>query len=228
MNKKIYLAIPAYDSRIDVLCMASILNNIKDLESRGYDVIFNTKMGDPYIDQARNWLVNTFLRTKATDMIFIDTDLAFDTDAIYRLMRCDKGVVGGVYPFRSEDQNGFPVSPILDENQKPVHENGLVECQFIPTGLMRINRSVFEALKPEHQMFTDDSGETKYFRTGQVFIHEGDTRWWGEDNYFCEICRRCGIKIYCDPMISFVHMGRLQKKGNYGEYLQNGGKWVDR
>jgi len=228
MNKKIYLAIPAYDSRVDILCMASIINNIKDLESRGYEVIFNTKMGDPYIDQARNWLVNTFLRTDCTDMVFVDTDLAFDTDAIYRLMRLDKGVVGGIYPFRSEDQDGYPVSPILDDDKKPAHENGLVECKFIPTGLMRINRSVFEELKSRYPIYTDDSGETKYFRTGQVFLHEGDTRWWGEDNYFCEICARTGIKVYCDPMISFVHMGKLHKKGNYAEYLQNGGKWVDR
>ena len=230
MGNRVYIAIPAYDSRIDVLCMASIFNNIKDLEGRGYEVTFNTKMGDPYIDQARNFLVNTFLRTDCTDLIFVDTDLAFDGNGMWRLMRNDVQVVGGAYPFRSEDQNGFPVSVLLDEDKKPVtdYEKGLVECRYIPTGFMRINRSVFEALKRNYPDFTDDSGETKYFRTGQVFLSEGDTRWWGEDNYFCEICRRSGIKVYCEPMISFVHVARLQKKGNYAKFLQNGGKWVEK
>lgn len=228
LNKKVYIAIPAYDSRIDVLCMASIINNIRDLEKRGYEVTYTPKMGDPYIDQARNALVASFLRTDCTDMIFVDTDLAFDSNAMWRLMRNDVQVVGGVYPYRSEEEDGFPVSLMVDDDKKPVtdYDKGLVECNSIPTGLMRIRRDVFEKLYKKYPQFKDDKGEVKYFRVGQLFLDEGDDRWWGEDNYFCEICKRSEIKIYCEPMISFVHIGRLHKRGNYGEFLQNGGEWV--
>lgn len=228
MNKKVYVAIPAYDTRIDALCMFSIINNMRDLEKNGYEVVFNCKMGDPYIDQARNWLVDAFLKTDCTEMIFVDTDLAFDTEGMRRLVESDVDVVGGVYPFRSEEQNGYPITIKLDKDNKPFvdYDKGLVECKYIPTGFMKIKRGAFTVLKEAYPKFTDDNKETKYFRTGQVFINEGDNRWWGEDNYFCEICNRCGIKVYCDPMISFVHFGRLNKKGKYADFLQNGGKWL--
>lgn len=226
---KILIAIPAYDSKVDALCMASIFRNIKELEAVGHEVTFNFQLGDPYIDQARNHLVKSFLKTDCTDLIFVDTDLAFDSDGMVRLMRNDVGVVGGAYPYRSSDQNGYPARIKLDEKKYPVTDvdKGLVECDFIPTGFMRIKREVFEAIQKEHPEHVDDTGEMKFFRTGQLFLSVGDARWWGEDVYFCKACTDLDIPVWCEPMINFVHIGTLHKTGKYADCLQNGGEWVD-
>lgn len=227
---KIYIGIPAYDSKVHALCMASIFNNIKELEKAGHEVTFSFQLGDPYIDQARNHIVHAFLETDFTDLIMVDTDLAFDNDAMLKLMRNDVGVVGGVYPYRSETKNGYPAIIKTDENRYPVtdYEKGLVECEFIPTGLIRIKRNVFEAITEKYPERRDDTGEMKFFTTGQLFLSEGDSRWWGEDVYFCKMCNMLGIKVYCEPMINMVHIGTLHKKGHYGEFLQNGGVWRDK
>ncbi|MCK9519601.1 MAG: hypothetical protein M0R74_11340 [Dehalococcoidia bacterium] len=208
--------------------MASIFMNIRELEKAGHETNLLFQLGDPYIDQARNHIVHAFLKTNYTDLIFVDTDLSFDSDAMLKLMRNDVGVVGGAYPYRSETTDGFPVKIKIDENKFPVtdYEKGLVECDFVPTGFMRINRSVFGKIYEKYPERIDDTGEIKFFTTGQLHLNDCDNRWWGEDVYFCKVCNDIGIKVYCEPMINFVHIGTLHKKGHYGNVLQNGGKVI--
>jgi hypothetical protein len=226
--RSVFIAIPAYDQRINCLCMASIFNNIKDLEKRGHKVTFSFQLGDPYLDQARNHVVKQFLESEYDDLIFVDTDLAFDSNGMWRLTRCEEiQVVGGAYPYRAQDKHGYPVNIKVDENLLPVtdYERGLVECTMLPTGFLRIRRDVFDAIRAALPEYVDHDGEYKYFRTGQLLLETGDTRWWGEDAYFCRLCTDLGIKLWCEPMINFSHDGVLHKCGKFADYLQNGGKW---
>lgn len=222
---KVFIAIPSYDSKICAIGMASILNNIKDVEARGIEAKCSFQLGDPYIEMARNHLVKQFLDGDCTDLLFVDTDLAFDNDAMWKLLRQDVGVIGGAYPYRVQDKTGFPADVKLDANRVPIADvdRGIIECNFVPTGFMRIRRSVFDVLNDKYPDNVDDKGEWLHFKTGMHFIDTGDKRWWGEDVYFCKICNEAGIKVWVDPSISFVHVGTLMKHGNYQKFLANGG-----
>lgn len=228
-KKKIMIAIPAYDSKVFVLGMVSIFDNIQTLTAMGHSVDFTFQMGDPYLDLTRNHLVKQFLESDATDMVFVDSDVAFDSDGIVKLMAHDVQIIGGVYPYRSIRENGFPVDIKLDENKFPVvdHEKRLVECDHIPTGFMRIRRDVFDILDKKFPENFDENGDRFHFRTGLLFAHKGDKRYQGEDVYFCKICQEAGIKIWCDPTIGFVHFGTLPKTGKLSDTLRNNGQWVD-
>jgi hypothetical protein len=225
--KKVFIAVPAYDSKVHALCMASVFGSIENLRSHRVEATFGFQLGDPYIEMARNHLVKTFLSTDCTDMIFVDSDLAFDVDGMWKLMRQDVDLIGGAYPFRAQDKNDYPINVKLDENNTPIAdiENGIIECNFVPTGFMRISRSVFELLDKKYPENIDNNGESLHFRTG--FLVGNDKRWWGEDVYFCKICSDAGIKIWVDPSITFIHHGTLLKKGKYQEFLANGGKWPE-
>jgi hypothetical protein len=225
MMKKVFIAIPAYDSKIYALGMVSVFNNIEVLKKNGIESTFSLQMGDCYVDQTRNHLVRSFLASDCTDMIFVDNDLAFDGDAMLKILRPNVQVIGGAYPYRSEDKDDYPVAIKLDDKNFPVidKDKGLIECTHVPTGLMRIRRDVFDVLTKKYPDNIDDSGELIHFRTGLLFADKGDKRWYGEDVYFCKICDDVGIKVWCDPTIAFAHIGTLTKKGRYADFLRNGG-----
>jgi|WetSurMetagenome_2_1015567.scaffolds.fasta_scaffold335916_1 hypothetical protein len=224
-RKKVFIALTAYDSRVDVLNMLSIFNNIKTLELAGIEYVMKVQMGDCYIDNARNSLVDEFIKTDCTDLIFVDSDLAFSNDAMIRLLNHPVQAVGGAYPYRG-DQEGYPLAIKQDENGVPIGnlELGLIETTHVPTGLLRIRRDVFEILKNKYPDRIDDKGIWKFFLTGLLFYHEGDKRYYGEDVSFCKICERAGIIVWCEPRIDFAHIGKKNYEGNYHKYLLNGAK----
>jgi hypothetical protein len=224
-KKKVFIAVPAYDGKIVALGMVSILNCIKNLELHDVESVLELQIGDPYIEMARNHLVKKFLSSDCTDMLFVDNDLAFDGDGMWKLIRQDVSIVGGGYPYRAQEVNDFAISIKLDANNFPIADEGkgLIECNYIPTGFMRIRRDVFDVLGKNYPTHVDNNGEILHFRTG--FLGNNDNnRWWGEDVYFCKICNDSGIKVWVDPSISFVHHGTLFKSGNYQQFLANGGK----
>ena len=221
--KHIFISVPAYDSRIFVYGMFSIFNATKLLEKMGYKITFHAQLGCCYLDQTRNHIVKEFLeKTDAGTLIMVDSDLAFDYDAMAKLMKANVDVIGGAYPYRSYDKEGFPISIKLDKESKPVGDKDklIIECQFIPTGLMAVKRSVFEKLYEKNPDHIATDGEIQYFRTGCVFASEGNKDYYGEEVYFSEVCNRAGIKVYVKPDIGFVHIGELHKRGNYDLYLR--------
>ena len=225
-KRKVFIGVTAYDSRIAVLGMMSILNSIKSLEANGIEATVSAQMGDCYLDQTRNHIVKSFLASDATDLIFVDNDLSFEGDAMLKLMLKPCQVIGAAYPYRSQDKEGFPIAAHVHENRQFAgnKELGIIDCKFVPTGLMRINRSVFETLQKNYPDHVDDKGELLFFRTGLMFEKEGDKRWFGEDVYFCEIVKRSGIVCWCDPTIGCIHIGQLNKSGRLSEYLRSGGQ----
>jgi hypothetical protein len=229
-KKKIFISVPAYDSKIFVYGMFSIFNNVRTLEKAGYSVVFHAQMGCCYLDQTRNHIVKEFLKTDAAYLIMVDSDLAFDFDVMIKMMKHDVDIIGGAYPYRSEDLDGFPISIKLDEKRVPIgdREKMILECEFIPTGCMVIKRKVFDILTEKYPENIDESGELQHFRTGILFRDRGDIKYYGEDVYFCKICNEAGIKIWNDPKMGFVHIGELKKKGNYDEYLRGIGNGTGR
>lgn len=224
-KRRVFIGIPAYDSKIFIMGMASLFNNISALEKAGYDVTFHAQMGDCYVDQTRNHIVRAFLKSDFTDLIFVDNDLAFDADAMLKLMKQDVDVIGGAYPYRSQDLSGFPVSVKMDANQIPIGDSklGILECSFIPTGFMRIKREVFNKLVELYPNDIDHLGERIFFKTGMLYADKGDKQWYGEDVYFCRMCNDNGIKVWCEPRIGFAHIGTLHKAGNYDTWLRTEG-----
>jgi hypothetical protein len=224
-EKKIMLSIPAYDSKIYVYGMFSILSAVTLLERSSYKVVFYAQLGCCYLDQTRNHIVDKFLASDCSHLIMVDSDLSFDGDAILKLLRADKSIIAAAYPYRSQEKDGFPIAIKLDDNRVPIgdREKCLIECSFVPTGLICIKREVFDTLKKVYPEAIDSAGELQFFQTGIVFAKEGNRDYYGEDVYFCEICNRAGIKIWCEPNINVVHIGELHKKGNYDQYLRTVG-----
>jgi hypothetical protein len=214
----LFLAVTLYDDKIHGRCSESILKNCLSLMQAGHTVTpyYNS---DLYIDRSRNVCVNVFLDSPCSDIVFIDSDLSFDDDAILKLIRFDKDIVAGAYRYKKPNVE-FPIT--LDfsrENNCKEEDTGLVFVKRAPTGLMRIKRSVFDRM----EVSTDERGIKQYFRTGIIFPN--DPNWYGEDTAFCKQWTDRGGEIFVEPRINFTHMGTQHFAGNFHDYLM--GRKVD-
>lgn len=87
----------------------------------------------------RNRLVLGALACKADGILWIDSDMMFPADALTRLLRHGKDIVGATYARRAPP---FDTMGQFDRNRK----TGLVEADYLPTGLLYTATSVFEKI----------------------------------------------------------------------------------
>jgi hypothetical protein len=210
LTRRVHIATPTYSGQLSVEYVGSLMANLADLTVREIvpDIAF--KPGLCYVALARNEMVGDFLASDADDLVFIDDDVGFPADAVWKLLRHDVDIVGGVYPYKRDDGQ-FPIR-YLPEGAPVI--NGLMLVEGLPTGFLRIRRRVFERMieaMPERK-FTDPI--SKICNHDLFACERVDGVWWGEDYRFCQLARSLGFKIWVEPDIDFRHVGRNVWRGN--------------
>jgi len=215
--RSVRIAVPAYtDLSRDT--EDSVMRGCKAVVDAGIEIQDFDALPGTYIDRARCVLVANFLNSGADDLVFIDADVGFEPDSLVRLCQATRPVVAGIYPKKMEPRE-WPVAPLSEEVWSD--RDGLVECTMVPTGFLRIHRSVFEALTVAH--FHDRIGGQigAYFKTD---IRDG--QYWGEDVEFCRLVREAGGHIYAfaDMFMRHTHDpgGRNERvySGSWGPWLR--------
>lgn len=102
-KKKIFVATPMYGG----ICGGQYTKSTADLASLGaqygMDIRFFYLFNESLITRARNYLVDEFLRSDCTHLMFIDSDIGFDPNDVIALAviaaeGTDKDIVCGPYP----------------------------------------------------------------------------------------------------------------------------------
>jgi len=86
-----------------------------------------------------------------------------------------------------------------------------------PTGFMRIQRRVFEAMIVHYALKTDTHGIMPFFETGMRVFNDG--QWWGEDTAFCKKWTDMGGDVMVEPRLTFTHIGNREYEGNLHKHL---------
>jgi len=102
-TRKIFVATPMYGG----ICGGQYCKSTADLSAMaaqyGMDVRFFYLFNESLITRARNYLVDEFLRSDCTHLMFIDSDIGFDPNDVIALSviadpNSDKDIVCGPYP----------------------------------------------------------------------------------------------------------------------------------
>jgi hypothetical protein len=212
----LFLGITLYNDQIHGKCSESILKNSLSLMSKGHTVmpLYNS---DLYIERSRNFCVNLFLKSNCDDIIFIDSDLSFQDDALLKLIEFDKDIIAGAYRYKKSIEEYTVTLDFSRNNNCKEESTGLVYVERAPTGLMRINRRVFERMISHYNMKPDERDIYSFFETGMIF--ENDNNWYGEDVAFCKKWTDMKGEIFVAPDITFIHIGTQEFKGNLHEFL---------
>jgi hypothetical protein len=172
-KKKLFVATPMYGGQ----CAGMYARSIADLAAvcAKYNIplqlyyLFNESL----ITRARNYCVDEFLRSDATHLMFIDSDIGFNPQDVIALMalqsdESDYDVIGGPYPKKciswekikiavdkgvaDEDPNvlekfvgDYVFNPKSNQREIPIGEP--VEVMELGTGFMMIRRQTFEKYK---------------------------------------------------------------------------------
>lgn len=168
-QKSIFIATPMFGGQCNYMYMISLINLLNRLGQAGIPAMFEIAANESLITKARNILVEGFLKSQATHLLFLDADLGFDADDVVRMIQQDKDIIGGQYAKKkinwevvknvvkgNPDIPGPAINAVVAESTfKPVGDtltfniNEPVEVESIATGLMLVKREVFEKMAKE-------------------------------------------------------------------------------
>jgi len=97
-KKKIFVATPMYGGMCNGMYTKSTADLATIATQYGMDVRFFYLFNESLITRARNYLVDEFLRSPYTHLMFIDSDIHFNPNDVLTLAALDKEIIGGPYP----------------------------------------------------------------------------------------------------------------------------------
>ena len=136
-----------------------------------------------YIHVGRERLAQQALSGGFTHLLFVDSDMFFEPDALDRLVARDKDIVGADYNKKFLPLEGTVIG---------AGEGDFTKCDGIATGFLLIKTDVFKNLK--HPWFFYEADEEGNCITG-------------DDMWFCKIAREAGYDVWCDKSVKVFHLG---------------------
>lgn len=224
-RQKVMLALPCGTGMLPSQVCESITKEVIVAYSKGIEIYPCFLNYCSRVEVARNWLVSEFYAGDYTDLVFVDTDQAWNAGEICRLLEYQVDVVGAVARMKREPEEyrlnwlgqdeakGKPFTVTKDDN-------GLIEVESIGTCFMRITRKVITKLITDHP-------ELEYKWDGTIGVSwalfwpalENKTCY-GEDISFCKLVRKAGFKIYLDPTVILAHIGQHAFVGSVEDYFR--------
>jgi hypothetical protein len=191
-KNKLFVATPMYGGMAHGLYIKSSLDLQSTMNKYGIETKFSFLFNESLITRARNYLVDEFLRTDFTHMLFIDSDIHYNPQDVIALMALDKDVIGGPYPKKSINWGNIAQAARQHPDMEPKELETLVgeyvfnvvkgtqqfqvteplEVMEIGTGFMMIKREVFERMAKEYptiQYKPDHVGQANF--DGSRYIH---------------------------------------------------------
>jgi hypothetical protein len=197
-SRKIMVATPMYGGQCGGQYTKSSIDLGQAAAKYGVDIGFAYLFNESLITRARNYLVDEFMRSHYTHLMFIDSDIGFDAQDVLTLAaiadpNSDKDIVCGAYPKKTiawekikravdkgvADQNpsvlenyvgDFVFNPVPGTTEIRINEP--VEVLEGGTGFMMIQKPVFEKFGNAHPelLYTPDHVRTANF-DGSRQIH---------------------------------------------------------
>jgi glycosyltransferase involved in cell wall biosynthesis len=190
-KRKLFLAVPMYGGQ----CAGMFTRSVADLSAictkHGIQLQLFFLFNESLITRARNYCVDEFMRSGATHLMFIDSDIGFNPQDVIALLamqddESEYDVIGGPYPKKCiswEKIKQAVDKGMADENpnnlekyvgdyvfnpkttQREIPLNQPVEVLEIGTGFMMVRRKTFEDYQKAfpHLWYKPDHVRTEHF-----------------------------------------------------------------
>lgn len=200
------------------------------------------------VTQGRNLCVNSFLETSMTHMLFIDSDIDFDAEGVFKMIEADKEIISIPYPMKimqwgklfegvktgsikdtkTMSTRGYMYPMVLDNDEDIRPVNGVIEVKYSPAGCMLIKRQVYKKmiekypnLKIVQKTIYNDLPEIKpyLYNFWDTWFNEKTNEYMGEDFSFCKRWKDIGGKCYAYINSFITHVGEFQYCGKFADEL---------
>lgn len=209
------VGVPCYGGMVTAATLRGLLDTQRACLALGLPFAVATLTNESLITRGRNSLASIFLKSSASHLLFLDSDIGFGADAVLRLLGHGRPLIGGLY--RSKRLAGAEwVATFTQGEGATVRRDaatGAVEAEAIGTGFLLLHRGVLEKLAeahPETLHQADDGPVHAFFEAG---IAPGG-RYLSEDYLFCARWRAIGGEVWCDPAVRLEHHGQVALAGD--------------
>ena len=197
---KVMIGLPTMGS-LHTLLVSIILKWMSDaMNSGSYGLSVYPTMSVQPVDNARNHIVEEFLKSDCTHLLFVDSDTLPPYNALQKLLLQNKDIISGLTPIiehdenRKNDSNGYYRKlNVVGLNDKFVEPYlGTIEVKGAGSSCILIKREVFEKMQKPYYRFQYQDDNGKY-----VVI--------GEDILFTIKAKELGFKIWADTSLICKH-----------------------
>jgi hypothetical protein len=237
MTDQIHLVVatPCFGGQVSSIYTSSIFGLQRALRSMSnVDLKVHLRDGDALITRARANLVTLFLDDpNATHLLFVDADIGFTPDQVFRLIESGADVVAGIYPIKrvnwakakralDANQMDLPAASLdyvleIDNPDEVRVVNGFTRVRYAGTGFLMIRRHVLEKMcaHPAYaplQFFREHShdaltGSSNRFALFECMIDSETGTYLSEDFAFCKRWTDIGGEIWADLDSRLDHVG---------------------
>ena len=246
MRPHIFLATPCYGGVVGQGYMQSVCALMAAAPAFGLDLTLALLGQDALITRCRNTLVGHFMADQqATHLLFVDADISFEPEQVFRLLRAAKPIAAGIYPLKAyhwdrasreriaageaAETAGLHYVGELEASGQVVWDQEFATAVFAGTGFMLIERATLAALAAAHP-------ETRYrhihaYSAGVPVSSDNHALfdcaidpetgvYMSEDFTFCHRWRLLGGQVWLDTSGRLTHTGPSDYRGAPANRLQ--------
>jgi hypothetical protein len=188
-----FLATPLHDGRVHHAYLAGAVQ----MSAAAPGQLIVSTYTNSFLPVSRDLLTAQFLRSPATHMLCVDSDIGWSPSDVEKLLYANKPFVSGIYARKQPD--GAPASFLLE-----TREGALIECQHAAAGFLLLSRACVEQLvaaHPELEYATPHG--TAWALWSPVFKGKP----YSEDTAFSARWRALGGKIWAHSQVLLKHYG---------------------
>jgi hypothetical protein len=235
MTDKIHLVVatPCFGGQVSSIYASSIFGLQRALRDvSNVSLTVQMRDGDALITRARANLVTLFLDDpSASHLLFVDADIGFAPEQVFRLIESGADVVAGAYPIKRVNwdkakraidarRSNVPAAALdyvleIDDPDHVVVVNGFTRVRYAGTGFLMIRRHVIEKMCERYaslQFFREHSrdalaGSPNRFALFECMIDPASGTYLSEDFAFCKRWTDIGGEIWVDLASRLDHVG---------------------
>lgn len=235
----LFVGTPCYGRQVTDVYAASLLKLQMACSQRGVRLQVQMIGSDALITRARQNIVADFLANEAgTHLLFIDADIGFEPEQVFRLMDFDAEVTAAIYPIKRIDWQ--KVSAVVEAKRSPLGSaalsymiefaeeqvqvrDGFAKVSYAGTGFLLIKRQVLLSMVehyPELQYTHDHkpndklSGSKWRCALFNCMIDDASGTYLSEDFSFCRRWTNMGGEIWADLESRLTHVGTMSFRGD--------------
>ena len=244
MTDRIHLVVatPCFGGQVSSIYASSIFALQRAVHGMSnVDLKVHMRDGDALITRARANLVTLFLDDPtATHLLFVDADIGFVPEQVFRLIESGADVVAGIYPVKrvnwdkaaralQSDRPNLPAASLdyvleINDPDCAVVVNRFTRVRYAGTGFLMIRRHVLEKMcrHPAYaplQFFREHShdalaGSANRFALFECMIDPETGTYLSEDFAFCKRWTDIGGEIWADLESRLDHVGPSVFRGD--------------
>lgn len=249
MYKKLYISTPCYDAMLTMQYTMSLLRLVQFCNKHNIDYMIDFLGNESLITRARNKSLNKFMNTDCSHLLFIDSDIEFQPEAVMDLLLFDKDVSCCVYPKKGFNWNKFMYSIQNEQNSKEhpssrgldyaynimyndknelIKNGDFIKVNQSSTGFMMIKREIVEKLNKKHtelEIISDELSNNNTKMYGLFCCMIKDKQYLSEDYSFCQRVNDIGGQVWINVKHNLNHIGKysfnsdIQNRENYGRNI---------